>query len=267
MVMFKTFLLTLLPLLLMCTIVHIGFFDNVPMELGNKYYAEIPSMLIFVPNWMTMPFNTLVNFGYAIVGAMWLAITSNYIDCNVFTETQSFLFYIFNWMALFYSPIQLLRILTQIHAFAVLDQWVTLPFFMWVVVEGITILYGWNWSKALCLCTLSILSYFLVLLPIPGFEISLILHIAAALHVARLLYNKFPNEKSKNFFIKAFISCLGFIFLKLLDLHLGNLHLAFKYLSGHFLSKICDILQIHYVNLFVLNIVLRQNKDAKKKAE
>ncbi|GAB1606800.1 transmembrane protein 187-like [Argonauta hians] len=267
MVMLKTFALTLAPLLLMSATVYSGFFKKVPMELGNKYYAEIPSMLIFVPEWISMPFNTLVNFGYAIVASMWLAITSNNIDANIFNETQAFLFYVFNWMALFYSPVQLLRIITQEHGFAVLDQWVTLPIFMWVVISGVTILYGWNSRKILYFSLLSLSSYLLVLLPIPGFEVALILHIAAALHAARLLYAKFPNEKSKSFFIKAFISCLGFIFLKLFDQELGRLHLAFRYLSGHFLSKICDILQIHYVNLFLLNIVLRQNKDSKKKAE
>lgn len=265
--MFRTFCLTLCPLLVMCSLIYWGVFQSVHVELGSKYYAEIPSMTIFLPEWLNMPFNTVVNLGYAVVGAMWLAITSNNIDRDIFDETQSFLFYVFNWMALFYAPIQLLRIITQEHEFAVLDQWVTLPFFMWVVISGATLLNGWSTQRIIISILISIVSYVIVLLPIPGFEISLGLHIAAALYVARALYAKYPNKNAKIYFIKAFICCFGFVFLKLVDLPLGKLHLTFKYLSGHFLSKICDILQIHYVNLFILNIILTKNKDSKKKAE
>lgn len=265
--MFTTFFLTLCPLLLMCLLVYLEMFKSAPVELGSKHYAEIPSMTIFLPEWLNMPFNTVINLGYAVVGAMWLAITSNNIDRNIFDETQSFLFYVFNWMALFYAPIQLLRIITQEHEFAVLDQWATLPFFMWVVISGATILNGWSTHRIIISILISIVSYVVVLLPIPGFEITLGLHIAAAIYVARALYAKYPNKMAKAFFVKACICCLGFIFLKLFDHQLGRLHLTFKYLSGHFLSKICDILQIHYANLFLLNIILTKNKDSKKKAE
>ena len=265
--MFRAFFLILCPLLVMCFLIYSGVFTSAPVELGTKYYAEIPSMTIFLPEWLTMPFNTVVNLGYAVVGAMWLAITSNNIDKNIFDETQSFLFYVFNWMALFYAPIQLLRIIIQEHEFAVLDQWVTLPFFMWVVITGATLLNGWSTHRIIVSILISIVSYIIVLLPIPGFEIALGLHIAAALYVARALYTKYPNKNAKVYFFKAVICCIGFVLLKLFDLPLGRLHLTFKYLSGHFLSKICDILQIHYVNLFVLNIMLTKNKDSKKKAE
>jgi hypothetical protein len=49
-------------------------------------------------------------------------------------------------MAGCYGPIQLLRILTQLHRFAVLDQWFTLPFFMWVFVWGNYLTSGWNYG-------------------------------------------------------------------------------------------------------------------------
>ena len=221
--MFKAFFLTLCPLLGMCSIIYYGVFKSAPVELGPKHYAEIPSMTFLLPEWLDMPFNAIVNFGYAIVGAMWLAITSNNIDKNIFDEMQSFLFYVFNWMALFYSPVQLLRIITQEHEFAVLDQWVTLPFFMWVVITGATLLNGWSTQRIIISTLISVFSYVIVLFPIPGFEIALGLHIATVLYVARALYAKYPNKNAKvSNFIKAVVCCVGFVLLKIFDLELGE---------------------------------------------
>jgi hypothetical protein len=101
-----------------------GLFDSVFTENGIDHYAERPSlgMKELLPKWIKMPLNSGVNFGYVIMGAYWCAYTSAAFEAKRIGVIDSYVSYIFNFMAGCYGPIQLLRILTQLHRFAVLTN-------------------------------------------------------------------------------------------------------------------------------------------------
>jgi len=91
-------------------------------------------------------------------------------------------------------------------------------------------------------------SYFLMLLHTYGFEFSLIFHIIFAiissLHILttsfRIVWLSFTS---------AVLCCFGFVFLKVYD-HEFTCSIFSWTLSGHFWSKLCDALQIHFVAEF-----------------
>ena len=78
-------------------------------------------------------------------------------------------------MSILYAPVQFMRIITQRHLFAVLDQWFTLPLFMWTIVWYVH-LSGVESSRKrsilIMLMTLSFSSYLLSLVYMHGFESS-----------------------------------------------------------------------------------------------
>lgn len=102
--------------------VFIGFFNEVNVDLGYAHYAEKP---FWLGPWMALPANTFINGGYVIIGLYWLLKV--YLE-NI-SDSLQFYFFVFNWMAILYGPVQLMRILTQKTEWAILDQWYTLPFF------------------------------------------------------------------------------------------------------------------------------------------
>jgi hypothetical protein len=194
----------------------------------------------------------------------------------------------FGWMSVIYGPIQLHRILSQSYSSAVLDQWITLPIFAWVVVwarhlsaesetgdsqteqgsaiatEGVTSDSCPLTVTDLAIMTGSVASYGLVLLLDYGFEVALGCHIAAAVGAAVCCYRRqAPIPAARRAFIKGAFCCAGFVGLKLLDQQLANLHPFFSRVSGHFLSKICDVLQIHY-SLQFFDVLSKQSRLRKK---
>ncbi|ESO95831.1 hypothetical protein LOTGIDRAFT_56839, partial [Lottia gigantea] len=223
-----------------------GVFKVAKTDIGLEHYAEKQHFKTIFPKWFKMPFNTCINIGYILVGAYWCAITTLSMENKLISVVESYLFYIFNISAAYYGAVQTLRILTQRHEFAVLDQWLTLPFFMMVFIWGLYLKYGWSPWRAAILMTLSLTSYCLTLLTPYGFEIVLGCHILWAVTGGVLAYQRYPSSHSQLNFILACLFCIGFVILKLLDLHLVQYHTVFTILSGHFLSKICDILQIYY---------------------
>ena len=253
----------------MCYIVNEDYFSSVKVELGKEHYAEVvmPSLKRQLPKWFKMPFNTVVNIGYVIMGAAWAGFASAAYAGKQIRETDAIHFYVFNFLSCCYGPIQLLRILTQLHGFAVLDQWYTLPFFMWVFVWGLYFSKGWSQFRALVFGLVSVISYSLTLYHTEGFEICLGIHILLAVYGAIVAWQKFPTAKVGYAFIGALISCLGFVVIKLLDHELVKFHRIFKYTSGHFISKIFDIFQIYFVNTYFLKITLVANMEQKKKAD
>lgn len=267
-VMLKAFVSVVLPSCSIIYIVYMGLFDSVFTENGIDHYAERPSlgMKELLPKWIKMPLNSGVNFGYVIMGAYWCAYTSAAFEAKRIGVIDSYVSYIFNFMAGCYGPIQLLRILTQLHRFAVLDQWFTLPFFMWVFVWGNYLTSGWNYVFVLQCMVFSIVSYSLTLFTDVGFEIALAVHITIAVVGAVQAYQKYPSSDCKYLFIMSLLSCAGFVGLKLLDLDLPKVHPIFSKISGHFLSKIADILQIHYVNQYFFTLMFyKYDTDRKKK--
>ena len=268
-VMLKCLFAVLVLTTIMSYIVYQGHFSGVKADLGTEHYAEVilPSLKQQLPKWIKMPFNTVVNIGYVLMGASWAGFASAAFADKQIREADTVFFYVFNFLSCCYGPVQLLRILTQLHGFAILDQWYTLPFFMWVLVWGLYFDKGWSQFRALGLGILSVASYILTLYHSEGFEICLGIHISLAIYGAVIAWRKFPSSKVGPAFVGALISCLGFVVLKLLDLELVKYHIIFQYVSGHFLSKISDIFQIHFVNKYFLKVTLAAIADQKKKKE
>lgn len=265
--MIEIFLSVIIMTAVMCFLVYIGYFKQVKVELGHQHYAERvhSSLKLYLPDCIKMPLNTLVNCGYVVLGAAWCAVTSVAVARKEIRHSDAHMFYVFNFLGCCYGPIQALRILTQLHGFSVLDQWYTSPFFMWVFAWGLYLKFGWSSLRNIVLMILSLCSYLLVLFSDIGFEICLSAHVCLAILGAFLAWSKYPKAKCTKCFIGAIISCAGFVVLKLLDFELINCHGVFKYISGHFLSKICDIFQMHFVNAFFLAVTLVACADIKKK--
>jgi len=160
----------------------------------------------------------------------------------------------------FYGPIQLGRIITQEHRWAVMDQWYTLPFFAWVIVWGVYMfrkspknlphdaaLQGkYIWA----IMTSSLLSYCLALIHDVGFDMALGIHILLAVGIGVLVYLSHKTAGTSFALGMACISCSVFVILKLLDHELPGFHPVFNIVSGHFLSKIGDVCQIHFTAMF-----------------
>lgn len=272
MLLFRTFLQVALLTSAVCSLVYYGFFDKVNVELGYNHYAEETILIQWLPalrHILRMPLNTLVCIGYLVVGIHWLIQTEDLVEEKILLYTDGYVMTIFNWMSVIYGPLQCLRIVTQLHCFAVLDQWVTLPFFAWVVVWSAhcirSNIQSWSTSIPVICVALSLSSYCLTLVCKYGFEISLGIHILASVFAGLTAYQRFLNVQSRSSLIKAIFCCLGFVLLKVYDLEMKKLHWIFSTISGHFLSKICDILQIHYVNSFFLNILITRYTTQKQK--
>ncbi|XP_041346679.1 transmembrane protein 187-like [Gigantopelta aegis] len=250
-------------------IVFQGVFESAPVDIGSQHYAEVSTFRHILPVWVRMPFNTIVNIGYIIVGAYWCAMTTLASETKLLGDFDVYMFYLFNVMSGFYGGVQLLRILTQKHEFAVLDQWCTLPFFAMVLIWSLNLTYGWKPLRSVGLILLSLASYVFVLWSPIGFEIALAIHIVGAITGAVVCYRKYPNEDSQFYFVMAMLSCAGFVGLKVFDLELPKYANIFKYISGHFLSKIADILQIHFVDGYFQSLIIeriiisRRNKTVK----
>ena len=250
--MVKTFCVVSIVTAAMIYAIYLGYFDSVQTELGRKFYAERYSAKWrkILPPWLNMPYNTFVNFGYVILGAFYCAKTSVALEREQIQTSDSYLFYSFNIMSTFYGAIQALRILTQFHRAAVMDQWYTLPFFMWVFIWSCHLDSGIGLKGMTFWTALSLLSYLLTLIHTHGFEIALAFHIAVAVYGAITIYKKFPIEEAQGPFVWALICCVGFVVLKLVDLELPKVNQIFEKISGHFLSKIADIFQIYFVNKY-----------------
>ncbi|XP_045164524.2 transmembrane protein 187-like isoform X2 [Mercenaria mercenaria] len=266
-IMVKSLFLVLSVTALMSYAVYKGYFNGAHVELGNQHYAERVhvSMKGFLPRWIKMPFNSVVNIGYVIIGAAWCAATTIALSEDKIRKNDAQMFYIFNLASCCYGPIQTLRIVTQLKGFAILDQWYTLPFFMLVFLWGMNTVNRWSSAWNMIFMAASIGSYFLTLCHILGFEICLGVHICFAVGGAVFAWMKAPQAKCRNSFICALISCAGFVVLKLLDLELIKYAEFFKYISGHFISKVFDIGQVHFVNMFCFAVSTALYADSKKK--
>ncbi|KAK3780735.1 hypothetical protein RRG08_050700 [Elysia crispata] len=246
--------LVAVPFSAMFTTVLSGLFDKVELELGLQHYAEMP----WFPLFNIMPLNTVINLGYIGLGLFWCGFANTAMEQGMFKGRDCLLFYIFNIMASCYGCVQLLRILSHHVVWAVLDQWCTLPFFAFVLVWSLHLIYGWSSSRAFLILMASIMSYGITLFCSIGFEITLGIHMFCAVAGGILAYKKYPAAETLSTLYQALFSCSGFVFLKLFDHRLVQVSTLFKFISGHFLSKICDIYQIHLVNNFFLDLTLEK---------
>lgn len=249
----------------MCACIYIDIFKRVQTDVGFEHYAEIPSMTSLVPQQIKMPWNTVVNLGYIIGGVIWMAKTWNSWKSHALSDVDTFVFYFFNWLCLFCAPIQGLRTVVQLHEFAIMDQWATLTFFIWVPICCHHILFGWNPATMFLSMLASVFSYGLTLVHHRGFEMALGCHMLLSVMGGLAAYKKYGNRESKAALIGGVAAGCGFVGLKLLDLYLPSVHPVFMNISGHFLSKVCDIIQIHLANSFFLSLVKAKRIDSKKK--
>ncbi|XP_034543453.1 transmembrane protein 187 [Notolabrus celidotus] len=245
-----------LPLALCALLTRCRLFDAVAVDLSYDHYAE--QRVDHLPPFLAMPCNCLVNLLYAVTGLYWLLRDSDIAE----PEQGRYLRQVFAFMSIFYAPVQWARLAVLQRAPAVLDQWVTLPIFAWVLVWICFIERGpkgWRVWHAAALELLSVLSYGLALLHERGFEAALGGHVLVAVYKGVRVQLTHGDARTRRYLLLAVLSCCGFVGLKLLDLHLARFHL-FQRLTGHFWSKVCDVMQIHFSICFLNELTTRTRK-------
>lgn len=244
-------LATSLCVAIICT----GIFEGVSVQVGLEHYAE--PVVASLPTFLAMPFNSLINMAYMLLGWAWLRRGPGGPKQPSTACRARYMQHVFASMALLYGPVQWLRIGTQARTAALLDQWVTLPIFAWPVAWCLYLDRGWQPLCFLGLECLSLCSYGLALLHPQGFELALAGHIAAALGQGLRTQQRHGCALSAAYLVLAVLSCLGFVGLKLCDHQLAHWPL-FQRLTGHFWSKVCDVLQFHFAFLFLTSLSPRQ---------
>lgn len=245
-----------LPLALCILLSHCRLFDAVAVDLSYDHYAE--QRVEHFPAFLAMPCNSLVNLLYVLTGIYWLLRDTDKVE----SEQGRYLRQVFAFMSIFYAPVQWVRLALLQRAPAVLDQWVTLPIFAWVLVwigfieRGPA---GWRVWHAALLELLSFLSYGLALLHERGFAAALGAHVLLAVYKAVRVQLTHGNGRTRRYFLFAVLSCCGFVVLKLLDLPLAQYRI-FQRLTGHFWSKVCDASQVHFSLCFLTNLMPRTRK-------
>ena len=223
-----------------------ALFEKIAVESGGAAYAEPFDAASF----LKMPANALVNVGYLILGLYWLRRVLKEHGPRERPGRRFFL-----WLAglgFTYGFIQFFRIVTQGRLFGILDQWITLPFF--------GLVFAWNVSlhqraspstrsaTTAAILFASTLSYGLALVSPDGFEGALAVHLV--LVVASCLWTlKVARLRNLAPFLFALAACSAFVVLKKLD-HTLLPYAPLGRLTGHFWSKIGDILQLHFVLRF-----------------
>lgn len=258
--MTQALLLVLVPFVICIATANTSLFDSVEVDLSYDHYAE--KRVYSLPGFLVMPYNCLVNLAYIFMGLYWLMW---YRDASE-TEQSRYMREVFALMAILYAPVQWVRLATLRRAPAILDQWFTLPIFAWVPVWISFIERSptkWRASHAAALELLSILSYGLALAHERGFEAALGCHITLAVYKGIRVQREHGDRCTRRYLLLAVLSCAGFVVLKLLDHWLAR-HWLFQRLTGHFWSKVCDVLQFHFSFCFLTT--LTQGAQAKKAA-
>ena len=213
------------------------------LHLGPAAYAEP-----FAPHTLLkMPANALVNLAYLLVAAGWLAWALRRPDDDPRRPVRA-RFMGLALLAGIYAPIQFWRITTQQPLAAMVDQWVTLPFFGAFCAWALELLRpaprpGRRFAAILAGSTGS---YALAFAMPHGFVLALAVHITAALALGIALVRRTPSLALP--FAAALLCCVGFVALKEADFALATCA-PFRRLTGHFWSKLCDAGQLHFALL------------------
>lgn len=248
------------PFVLCVALANTSLFDGVEVDLSSDHYAE--KVVDYLPCFLAMPCNCLVNLAYICMGLYWLR------HRGVRETPQGrYLREVFAFMAVLYGPVQWARLALLLRAPAVLDQWFTLPIFAWVPVWITYIEHEpekWRQTHAATHELLSLLSYGLALVHERGFELALGCHVALAVYKGVRVQLAHGDGRTRRYLLLAVLSCSGFVVLKLLDHWLARYRL-FQRLTGHFWSKVCDVLQFHFS--FCLLTTLTQRAQGKTAAQ
>uniref|UniRef100_A0A3Q3RL07 Transmembrane protein 187 n=1 Tax=Mastacembelus armatus TaxID=205130 RepID=A0A3Q3RL07_9TELE len=233
-----------LPFILCVALANTSLFQDVAVDLSYEHYAE--RRVEYLPAFLAMPCNCLVNLAYIYMGLHWLL----WHRADKETEQSRYMRQVFAFMAIFYAPVQWTRLAVLRRAPAVLDQWFTLPIFAWVPVWISFIERGPAKSHPATLELFSLLSYGLSLAHDWGFEVALGCHIALAVYRGVRAQLSHGDRRTLGHLLLALLSCAGFVVLKLLDHWLARYRL-FQRFTGHFWSKVCDVLQFHFTFCFL----------------
>ncbi|XP_029298858.1 transmembrane protein 187 [Cottoperca gobio] len=247
------------PFVLCVAWANTSLFDEVEVDLSSDHYAE--KMVDCLPGFLAMPCNCLVNLAYIFMGLYWLLWHGDVQE----TSQSRYLREVFAFMAVLYGPVQWTRLAMLRRSPAVLDQWFTLPIFAWVPV-WISFIEGgstkWRVKHAGMHQLFSILSYGLALAHERGFEVALGCHVALAVFKGVRVQLAHGDGRTRGYLLLAVLSCVGFVVLKLLD-HWLTRYRLFQRLTGHFWSKVCDVLQFHFSFCFLTTLTQRaQGKTA-----
>ncbi|KAK2919568.1 transmembrane protein 187 [Channa argus] len=250
------------PLLLCVALANTWLFNSVEVDLSYDHYAE--RRVEYLPSFLAMPFNCLVNVAYIYMGLYWLLWHGSGKE----TEQSRYMRQVFALMAVFYGPVQWTRLAVLRRAPAVLDQWFTLPIFAWVPV-WIGFIEGgqakWRAKHAAAFELFSLLSYGLALAHERGFEAALGCHVALAIYRGVRVQLAHGDGRTRTYLLLAVLSCAGFVVLKLLDQWLAQYRL-FQRVTGHFWSKVCDVLQFHFSFCFLTTLTrMTREKSAEQK--
>ncbi|XP_029913562.1 transmembrane protein 187 [Myripristis murdjan] len=251
--MYPALLHVLVPFLVCIALANTSLFDGVQVDLSYDHYAE--KTVEHLPAFLAMPCNCLVNLAYILMGLYWLRGRPGARE----PQQARYMREVFALMAVLYAPVQWTRLATLRRAPAVLDQWFTLPIFMWVPVWIGFIERGpaaWRAGDAAALELGSVFSYGLSLAHERGFEVALGCHVALAVYTAMRVQLRHGDGLSRGYLLLATLSCAGFVLLKLLDHWLARYRL-FQRLTGHFWSKVCDVLQFHFSFCFLTTLTQR----------
>ncbi|XP_031151254.1 transmembrane protein 187 [Sander lucioperca] len=249
----------LVPFVVCVALANTSLFDEVEVDLSSDHYAE--KMVDSLPGFLAMPCNCLVNLAYIYMGLYWLLWHRGVQE----TYQSRYMREVFAFMAVLYGPVQWTRLALLRRAPAVLDQWFTLPIFAWVPVwisfiERVP--EKWRAMHAAAHELLSILSYGLALAHERGFELALGCHVVIAMFKGVRVQLAHGDGRTRGYLLLAVLSCAGFVVLKLLDHWLARYRL-FQRLTGHFWSKVCDVLQFHFSFCFLTTLTQRaQGKTA-----
>ncbi|XP_054461030.1 transmembrane protein 187 [Anoplopoma fimbria] len=238
------------PFVLCVAWANTSLFAGVHVDLSADHYAE--QTVACLPGVLAMPCNCAVNVAYVYVGLYWL----RWRRAAPEPPQSRYMREVFALMAVLYGPVQWARLALLRRAPAVLDQWLTLPIFGWVPVWIRFIERGsakWSAPHAAAHELLSILSYGLALVHERGFDLALACHVALAVYKGVRVQQAHGDARTRRYLLLAVLSCAGFVVLKLLDHWLARYRL-FKRLTGHFWSKVCDVLQFHFSFLFLTTL-------------
>ncbi|XP_068448095.1 transmembrane protein 187 [Clinocottus analis] len=235
------------PFVLCVVWANTSLFDDVQVDLSYDHYAE--QIVAGLPGFLALPCNCLVNLAYIYMGLYWLLWPRGVQE----TSQSRYMREVFAIMAVLYGPVQWTRLALLRRAPAVLDQWFTLPIFTWVPVWIGFIERGpakWSALHAVAHELFSILSYGLALVHARGFELALGCHVSLAVYKGVRVQIAHGDARTRRYLVLAVLSCAGFVVLKLLDHWLAQYRL-FRRLTGHFWSKVCDVMQFHFSFCFL----------------
>lgn len=105
--------------------VYMGVFEGVFVQVGYEHYAEAP--VASLPDFLAMPFNSVINLDYVLLGVYWLQRNARTPERPAEVQRARYVKDVFASMVLVYGPVQWIRIRTQTRSATVLDQWFTCP--------------------------------------------------------------------------------------------------------------------------------------------